>query len=65
MHWRGPRNTVRTSRRPLGNLDETRPPSLANIGWPSPPGPYEATAQIGVGGAASPARQRLTVTFLG
>jgi hypothetical protein len=28
-------------------------------------GPYEATAQIGVGGAASPARQRLTVTFLG
>ena len=27
--------------------------------------PYEATAQIGVGGGASPARQRLTVTFLG
>jgi hypothetical protein len=42
---------------------------IIHIGWPHPPGPrlgpYEEIAQIGVGGAASPARQRLTVTFLG
>jgi pimeloyl-ACP methyl ester carboxylesterase len=28
MHWRGPRSTVRTSRRPLRHLHEMRPPNV-------------------------------------